>query len=152
MRQCTFLLNGEKMSLLNLGGLSFHAFSGLGVHVNQRSSSCVLNQGPIPMGSYYVTDRQSGGRLGWLYDSIGGMDQWFALYADKERIDDEMWCDQVKRGHFRLHPKGRRGISQGCIVIDQPTEFQRLRQILRAGSGKKIPGTDMVAWAKVIVR
>lgn len=90
VRQCTFLLNGEKMSLLNLGGLSFHAFSGLGVHVNQRSSSCVLNQGPIPVGSYYVTDRQSGGRLGWLYDSIGGMDQWFALYADKERIDDEV--------------------------------------------------------------
>lgn len=36
-----------------------------------------------------MLDRQSGGKLGWLYDLFNGRDDWFALYAIDENIDDE---------------------------------------------------------------
>lgn len=35
----------------------------------------------------------------------------FALCAADGKIDDETFCNKVKRGSFRLHPTGNLGIS-----------------------------------------
>jgi len=40
------------------------------------------------------------------------------------------FIDQVQRGHFRLHPAGYRGISEGCITFPSRTQFEVLRQSL----------------------
>lgn len=68
MRQCSFELNGKPMSTFKLGASSFPAFSGLDDYVNKRALACTLNLGAIPPGRYYILDRPSGGRLGWLWD------------------------------------------------------------------------------------
>lgn len=140
------------MSSFKLGATSFPAFSGIGKHVNRRTSACVINQGPIPPGEYFILDRESGGRLGWLYDLFNERRDWFALYANDKKIDDETWCNKVKRGEFRLHPKGVRGISRGCIVIDKATDFLFLGSILRNGTPELIPNTEIEAWGKVVVK
>lgn len=152
MKECTFELNGTPMSRFKIGATSFPAFSGRGQHINRRVSACVPNQGPIPPGEYFILDRESGGRLGWLYDLFNGRTDWFALYANDGKIDDEAWCEQVKRGRFRLHPKGPRGVSEGCIMIDQSSDFQLLSTILRCQTRISIKGTDIASWAKVVVR
>lgn len=151
MKECTFELNGKPMSVFKVGATSFPAFSGLGVHTNLRVSACFANQGPIPPGEYYILDRESGGRLGWIRDLWSGRGSWFALYANDGVIDDETWCEQVKRGQFRLHPKGRVGISKGCIAIDQVSDYQFLRSIIKGGL-KNITNSELKAYAKVIVK
>ena len=80
-------------------------------------SKCRAN----PPGEYYIIDRQFGGLLGPLRDLFTGRDQWFALYAIDDEIDDEVFCDKVKRGLFRLHPNGPFGRSEGCVVINNNT-------------------------------
>lgn len=152
MKECTFELNGQPMSSFKMGATSFSAYSGLGVHINRRISACMPNLGPIPPGEYFILDRESGGTLGWLRDLWSGKGNWFALYANDGVIDDETWCEQVKRGQFRLHPKGRVGISNGCIVIEHSTDYQFLRSILRNGEPKAIPNSEFKAYGKVIVK
>lgn len=147
-----FKLNNEPLSKLVGGAMRFAAFSGLGNYINQRSAACIVNQGPIPPGEYYIFDRESRGRLGWFRDMFRGRRDWFALYADDGRIDDETWCEQVKRGQFRLHPEGPLGISQGCIVLKRQADFQVLRSVLRGQDGHPIQGIDLLAWGKVTVR
>src|SRR5690606_30543397 len=61
MKKCTFELNGQAMSNLTIGALSFPAFSGLGDNINRRISACVPNLGPIPPGDYFILNRESGG-------------------------------------------------------------------------------------------
>ncbi len=58
-----------------------------------------------------------------LIDLFAGKDQWFALYAVDQQIDNETFCNEVKRGNFRLHLKGDRSISQDCITTDSKTDF-----------------------------
>ncbi|BET27608.1 uncharacterized protein DUF2778 [Limnobacter thiooxidans] len=152
IRLCNFELNNKPMSSLQLSAIEFPAFSGMGSHINQRLSTCVRSQGPIPQGEYLVLDRQSGGRLGWLYDLFNNRDDWFALYAIDSNIDDATWCEQVKRGKFRLHPKGPSGLSEGCIVIDKLQDFVHLRTMLRSGKPLEIPEKDILAWARLVVR
>ncbi len=152
MIDCKFELNGKPMSTFWCGATRFPAFSGLGEHVNRRASACILNKGPIPPGTYYIFDRQSGGLLGPLKDLFTGRDEWFALYAIDNFIDDETYCKQVKRGLFRLHPKGRFGISQGCIVIESRKDFLFLRTILKNTKSKTIPNVGLEAHGKVVVR
>lgn len=152
MHQCTFKLNNEPMSAFCVGASSFPAFSGLEPHVNLRASACVPDLGPIPLGSYYIIDRQSGGRLGWLYDMVGDKEDWFGLYAADKRIDDWTYCNEVRRGNFRLHPKVGRGISRGCITINRPTDFHVIRHLLRASKKMQIPGTQLFAYGKVAVK
>lgn len=152
MRNCTFELNDKPMSSFNIGASSFPAFSGLKPHVNQRMSACIPSQGPIPPGKYFILNRESGGKLGWFRDLWTGRRDWFALYADDGKIDDSTWCDQVVRGYFRFHPKGFNGISQGCIVIDSPGDFQHLSALLRGGNPEKIPNIELWAWGKVVVK
>lgn len=152
MIDCTFELNGKPISTFKCGAISFPAFSGLGEHVNRRTSACILNAGPIPPGTYYIIDRQSGGLLGPLRNLFTDRDQWFALYAIDDKIDDEVYCNKVKRGQFRLHPKGPFGRSEGCIVIDKKSDFLFLRTILKNSSKSLIPNTQLESYGRLVVR
>lgn len=51
----------------------------------------------------------------WAATKYSGSDRsvWFALYRDDGNIDDWTFIDHVERGHFRLHPAGCMGISEG---------------------------------------
>lgn len=152
MLQCTFELNNKPMSSFHVQALSVDAFSGLSPHINKKSAVCIADAGPIPTGTYYILDRESGGLFGQLRDRIKGKHDWFALYAVDNRIDDIAYCNEVQRGNFRLHPKGTWGISRGCIVVKKPTDFHRLRSILKNTSPSPIPGTALLAYGKVVVR
>ena len=112
----------------------------------------MANVGPIPPGNYYVLDRQSGGLLGPLRNMFNDRSDWFALYAIDEKIDDEALCENVKRGRFRLHPKGAMGISQGCITINDRADYQMLRAVLKRTSPVYVPGTKILAYGRVAVR
>jgi hypothetical protein len=152
MQQCSFVLNDQPMSAFRAGSAEFPAFSGLAPHINKRTSICIPDHGPIPPGTYYILDRESGGRLGWFYEWYERQTDWFALYADDGRMDDWTFCNEVRRGNFRLHPKGRRGISKGCITIDRANDFHVLRHLLTASKKRLIPRTTLLAYGKVVVR
>lgn len=152
MYQCSFELNNQHMSTFTMAGRSFAAFSGLAPHVNKRMAICIANAGPIPPGTYYIVDRESGGFLSSLYDVFGQRSDWFSLYANDGKINDEMYCNEVKRGNFRLHPKVGRGLSKGCITIDKQSEFNIIRSILKSVKKQPIPGSALLAYGKVIVK
>lgn len=152
MYECSFELNNKPMSVFKIGATSFPAFSGLGNHVNRRISACLAGVGPIPPGTYYIFDRQSGGLLGPLYDMFNEHSNWFALHAIDSKIDDETYCNQVKRGSFRLHLKGDLGISRGCITIESRSDYQRLRATLKDAAPVAVPGSTLKAYGKVVVR
>ena len=152
MIDCSFKLNDESMSSFKIGALSFPAYSGLDRHINKKTSACVEGLGPIPPGKYYIFDRQSGGILGPLRDIITGRDEWFALYAIDSKIDDEIYCDKVKRGLFRLHPKGPQGVSQGCIVINSWSHFQTIKALLEKTKTELVPETGLEAYGTVTVK
>lgn len=157
MYQCTFILNGEPLSDFIVGGgrfaggTRFSAFSGMEGDRNKRSSACHPSVGPIPPGQYYIFDRQSGGRFGSLRDWALDREGWFALYKDDGTIDDETLCDSISRGAFRLHPKGPRGISQGCITLEHRADFIRLSAMLRSASPVAVKGTELKAYGMVTV-
>ncbi|WP_454763220.1 DUF2778 domain-containing protein [Cupriavidus campinensis] len=152
MQQCTFVLNDEPMSAFSVGGASFPAFSGTQPYINKRTHACLSMAGPIPPGTYYILDRESGGRMGWAYELIGIKKDWFSLYADDGHMDDWTFCNEVRRGNFRLHPKGRLGESKGCIAIDRPTDFHVLYHLLKASGKFAIPKTNLQAYGKVVVK
>lgn len=152
MVECSFELNGKPMSLVKISRMQFPAFSGLGVHANRREFACHASAGPIPPGVYYILDRQSGGLLGPLRDVFSNKSDWFALYAVDQKIDDEIFCNKVKRGSFRLHPKGSLGISQGCITVDKRSDFNMLRAVLKTSSQITIPGSALRAYGRVTVK
>jgi hypothetical protein len=149
---CSFELNGKPMSAFKMGASGYPAFSGLDGYANKSPLVCTPNLGAIPSGRYYILDRPSGGRFGWLWDLRSGRKDWFALYAIDEKIDDETWCEKVKRGQFRLHPKGPLGISAGCIVIDKESDFQLLRARLRSTPAIHIPEFNIDVWAELVVK
>jgi hypothetical protein len=68
MLQCSFKLNNKPMSEFKIGALSFPAFSGKDGYTNKPSLMCTAGYGAIPIGRYYIFDRQSGGILGPLKD------------------------------------------------------------------------------------
>lgn len=149
MFSCEFKLNDQPMSKLSVthtGKLfSYPAFSGFGPHVNRRVDACLKNVGPIPLGRYYILNRESGGRFGWLRDFYQDRSDWFSLYAIDSKVDDETWCESVKRGEFRLHPKGTFGISEGCIVVDEMRKFIELRSLLLSKPAQKPHGLNFAA-------
>jgi len=149
---CSFELNNQPMSTFKCGSSSFPAFSGFGSYVNRRTSACVAGFGAIPPGAYYIFDRESGGLLGPLRDMMSSHSDWFSLYAIDGKIDDETYCDQVKRGAFRLHPKGTAGISQGCITLESRADYQRLHALLKTLTPTAIPGSTLKAYGKVVVK
>ena len=152
MHQCSFELNDRPMSAFGIGTLSWPAFSGQGRHVNKRTSACIVGLGPIPPGEYHIFDRQSGGRLEAFRNLFSDHGGWFALYAIDGKIDDETLCDKIKRGNFRLHPKGPRGISEGCITIEAISDFQRVSAVLRSSAPSVVPGRELKAYGKVVVK
>jgi hypothetical protein len=111
----------------------------------------VQGRGPIPPGSYFIIDRESGGVLGPLRNLFNDRSDWLALYADDGRVDDEVKCNSIARGNFRLHPKGPLGISEDCITIEKPSEFHLVRSLIRSEKLQAIPGSTLKAYAKVTV-
>ena len=65
-----------------------YSMRGNGRYVNDPNSTTVPNDGPLPAGVYYIVDRESGGRMGWLNDFrsdlLAGTHRadWFALYRN----------------------------------------------------------------------
>jgi hypothetical protein len=147
---CTFELNGQAVSILKCeGGLQYDAFSGNGApYVNNPKYQSTVQAGPLPVGRYYIVDRQSGGRLGWLRESIqslGSTDKsgWFGLYRDDGKIDDHTIVEGIGRGAFRLHPMGPLGISEGCVTLHSAIGFEELSAFLRSKKGEYVPGTQL---------
>lgn len=151
MSDYTFELNGKDFTTLVGLSSSYIGFSGNGPHRNNPDSIAVPDGGPIPLGQYYIVDRQSGGRLGWLWDLGRNVDQWFALYRDDGTIDDTTYINSVRRGEFRLHPLGPSGISTGCIVIQDPTRFSALRAELLGAAPRVLPQSTTRTYGTVSV-
>lgn len=151
MLECSFDLNGRPMSIVRCSGHSFPAFSGYGQQVNDRNFVCHINSGAIPSGSYYIVNRESGGLLGSIRDHLLQRTDWFALYAADASIDDKLFCNEVERGNFRLHPKRGTGNSKGCIVINRERDFQILRQMLLNHGTTPVSG-NIRAFGRLVVR
>ena len=149
---CTFELNDQDMSELKWGVRRYKAFSGYNGYKNQRLQVCVRDFGPIPAGRYYIVDRPTGGLLGPIRDWVTGKDEWFALFKDDSSIDDEMLCDELKRGNFRLHPKGPAGISRGCITFEHAQEFDSFRETVLNQEKFAIPNSSFQAYGTVTVK
>lgn len=152
MIHCEFELNNKRVSQFKYANRQADAFSGNGVHTNRLQSVCMPSIGPIPPGKYYIVDRQSGGFLGALYDFLEDKSQWFSLYAIDNKIDDVAYCEAVKRGQFRLHPKGPLGRSEGCITIEKPSDFVQIRAMLKGTNTVNIPNTELQAYGMVVVK
>lgn len=58
----------------------------------------------------------------------------------------------IRRGHFRLHPVGRLGESDGCITLTSRGQFDKLRAFLKAQPTTQVPGTSFRAYGKVTVK
>lgn len=140
----------QQEAALVIAGFSFPAFSGDGELRNRRTHMCVPDQGPIPVGTYYILDRQTG-----LFSSFrkgeANKKDWFALYAKDRIIDDERYCAGVLRGQFRLHPKGPNGRSRGCLTLVHDSDFALLRQLLISTETERIPGTKFMSYGTVLV-
>ncbi len=152
MIECTFELNDKPMSALKIGALSVPAFSGQDWYTNRKTAVCTVKLGAIPPGRYYILDRESGGLLGPLRDLWNKKKDWFSLYADDGKVDDVTYCELVKRGQFRLHPKGLGGVSEGCITIENEADFYRIRAILKGTQQAPIPGTPLKTYGRVLVK
>ena len=97
--QCSYQLNGQTTSILTCPGLgSVAAYSGHNQGRNNPKFAATPDIGPIPPGTYYIVDRESGGLMGRLHDLYdahgwGTTDRtkWFSLYngatRDKTIID-----------------------------------------------------------------
>jgi hypothetical protein len=155
---CTFLLNDADVSTLTLTDQvqgwprrerRFPAFSGSKGHFNQASSVELKDEGAIPLGVYYIVDRNCGGFWRCTLGFFTGRTQWFALYRDDGWIDDATWVGAVRRGEFRLHGGT---LSKGCITLTSPSDFDSLRDTLRQERPLPIPGTPGgLAYGTVLV-
>jgi hypothetical protein len=157
--RCTFILNKEKSSVLSCNGIApVAAFSGADGGRDNPDATAIANVGPIPKGRYFLVDRQSGGHLGFLYDlwgayGFGTTDRrgWFMLWNPVS--GDSTNINGVRRGHFRLHPMGEMRLSEGCITVLHPYEFERLQKFIRSrGAVLPVPGTPLRAYGTVDVR
>ena len=92
-------LNSEDISQLKLSYTdsdgktqtkTYSVFSGAGDDRNNPESTGKADAGPLPKGRYYVVDRPTGGRLGWLRDAVSEKGIWFALYRDDEAVDSAL--------------------------------------------------------------
>lgn len=156
---CSFRLNSKPMSVLHCPGVGdFAAFSGDRLGKNNPTDVAIPDVGPLPPGRYYIVDRGSGGIFShirdFLYDIYNRTDRhkWFALYRDDGQIDDWTFINGVGRGHFRLHPHGRQNLSEGCITLANPAEFERLRSHLMHAAPVSLPKGKGFAYGTVDVK
>ncbi|CAB3746015.1 DUF2778 domain-containing protein [Paraburkholderia solisilvae] len=157
--QCTFRLNGQSTSTLYCSGFgSVAAYSGQMDAIDDPRAVAIPDIGPLPPGKYYLLDRRSGGRFGWLHDWLSEMNvvttdrsKWFMLW--NERTGDSTFINGVKRGEFRLHPEGQRRVSKGCITVKSREEFDRLERHIRSRPPDvPVPGTNDKAYGTVVVQ
>ncbi|HTH61615.1 MAG TPA: DUF2778 domain-containing protein [Paraburkholderia sp.] len=157
--QCTYWENGKTTSRLFCSGFgSVEAFSGTGPGRNNPRATAMANIGPLPSGRYYLVDRQSGGRLGWLWDWLGTSlhvttdhSKWFMLWH--ERTGDSAFVEGIRRGSFRLHPAGPQNLSKGCITVVSPAQFDLLQRYIRSRvPDKPVPGQTFNAYGTVDVQ
>jgi hypothetical protein len=138
MLRCCFRLNCSSLSTLSVPGVGlFPAYSGnAGVYRNNPDAADIKDIGPLPPGKYYIVSRPLGGYrtmvLDYFRSQASGSDRslWFALYREDNNIDDYTFYNGVERGHFRLHPAGYQGISNGCITLPSRSHFMILREAL----------------------
>lgn len=157
--RCTFALNNQTTSLLQCPGAgAFPAFSGRNKGRDNPAASALENTGPIPPGTYYIVDRQSGDHVGWLWDLWGRYGwgttdhtNWFMLW--NPTTGDTTLVGKIKRGHFRIHPEGPRHLSEGCITVIDGESFKKFAAFLRSrGAELPVPGTTMKAYGTVHVQ
>ena len=153
-----FSLNGLQTSILTVPGVgNFPAFSGQKSGRNNSTLSSIVDIGPIPPGRYFIVGRHSGGRLGSIYDfylkNFYGTDrsEWFALYGDDWQIDDSVFIETIKRGGFRLHPIGPRGLSEGCITLTHVSDFDYLRKALLKTTMIQVQSCSFKAYGTITV-
>nr|WP_321783729.1 DUF2778 domain-containing protein [Paraburkholderia sp. J94] len=147
------------MSVLHCDGIGdFAAFSGRDDVKNNPASVALSGAGPLPPGRYFIVDRGSGGLFSQIRDLFVDIfndtdrEKWFALYRDDGQVDDWTFINGVRRGHFRLHPRGRANISEGCITLSDPPAFYRLRDLLLRSPTIALPGGRGFAYGTVDVR
>ena len=139
-------------------GLQRSAFSGDVGHENKPEDTALAKAGPIPKGRYYIIARQSGGRLGWLWDPIldeisnSHRQDWFALHPVGRPLDDWVVVNGVRRDRFRLHPAGRQRLSEGCITLTEQWRFNALRTYLLSLPPSYIPNTKVRYYGVVEVQ
>ena len=114
--------------------------------MNDPKAQHIANMGPIPVGSYYIVDRVTGGILGAIIEPL--KKDWFSLYADDGIIDDQTTVGQVTRGQFRMHYGT---VSNGCITFSNKSWFQIMRNDFINTDKKLIPNTNIWAYGKVTV-
>lgn len=132
------------------GAGEYEVFTGedqFGSNVN-----CSLRMfGPIPVGSYYIVNRESGswkniirafGIDAWKYlvhGAVNDHSKWFSLISTVSRADN-LNASKIARGAFRLHPVNSdgMGVSEGCITLSKYSQFYVLRSMLLATDPKKI--------------
>ncbi|WMY07449.1 DUF2778 domain-containing protein [Paraburkholderia phenoliruptrix] len=155
---CTFSLNSRNTSVLSCPGVGqFSAFSGTSTGRDNPQAVAQADIGPLPPGRYYLVDRQSGGRLGWLYDFARtyayGTDRSQCFMLWREGSGDTTVINGVRRGSFRLHPMGPRRLSEGCITVVNQAQFKMLADYLhKQGATLPIPGTTLKAYGYVDVK
>lgn len=157
-----FLLNGADVAPLSFPGVgTFMAFSGNGAYKNRGNCGKFADNGPIPVGRYWIVDRGSGGgvskSIAFIKDSYNKIhsgaefsrSEWFALYPDGWNIGDSMWIEDVKRQHFRLHPGV---LSDGCITLVNNSEYRTLRNALLNTTQIPVPCMkDLMAYGMIEV-
>ncbi|KAB0632939.1 DUF2778 domain-containing protein [Burkholderia latens] len=149
--QISFKLNGLPLSELTHGAQKMPAFSGHGIYRNKQQYQCVVKNGPIPQGTYCIVERQSSlSDIPHLFRGVNKF-EWFALYAKDRKIDDELFCSQVRRGQFRLHPRGPPGISEGCMTVENRSDFLALRRTILNAHKFRTAGTSYDAYGTVVV-
>ncbi|RKR39038.1 DUF2778 domain-containing protein [Paraburkholderia sp. BL17N1] len=156
--KCTFVLNGLTVSTFTCEGtVPVTAFSGNGRGRDNPNETAVPNVGPLPKGVYYLVDRKSGGFVGLVRDLLGEYGgstdrrSWFMLWNPVS--GDTTNINGIKRGNFRLHPMGVLRLSEGCITVTQPNDFERLQKYIRSrGRTLPVPGTTMKAYGTVEVK
>ena len=126
-----------------------NVFTGDKDNLNDPDSTDKKGAGAIPKGIYYIVDRESGGRLGFIRDFISGKEKWFALYREDDRIDDQTTINGVVRGQFRLHP-GRR--SAGCVTFKDEKLFDEIREELLSTQKGTVPGTQIPYYGIIEVK
>jgi hypothetical protein len=134
---CVFTLNNKTTSTLVCSGYgTVEAYSGQLEGRDNPDKISMPDIGPVPPGTYYLVDRHSGGRLGWLWDDLSASGftssdhtKWFALWHPL--TGDSTIVHGVRRGAFRLHPEGPRRLSEGCITVVNSAEFELLQRFIR---------------------